>query len=225
MRRVLLASVALLSFGIGASVAADLPRSMPTKAPAMVPLAYNWTGFYLGINGGYGWGSSDWSGGVVGGSSPNGWLVGGTVGYNWQAPGSPFVFGLEGDLGWADFRDSFTNATCVTGCETKLNWLGTARGRLGYAWDRFMVYGTGGAAFGEVETNVAGLAGASDTNVGWTAGAGIEGAIGANWTAKVEYLYVDLGNVSCGVTACGGAVATSGDFTTNVVRGGLNYRF
>lgn len=89
MRRVLLASVALLSFGIGTSVAADLPRSMPTKAPAVVPIAYNWTGFYLGLNGGYGWGSSDWSGGIVGSNSPDGWLVGGTIGYNWQGLGSP----------------------------------------------------------------------------------------------------------------------------------------
>jgi outer membrane immunogenic protein len=223
MRRVLLASIALLSFGIGASVAADLPRSMPVKAPAVVPMAYNWTGFYLGINGGYGWGSSDWSGGIVGSNSPDGWLVGGTVGYNWQALGSPWVFGLEGDIAWTDIRDSFANATCVTGCETRLNWLGTARGRIGYAWDRFMVYGTGGAAFGDIEANVGGLAGTSDTNVGWTAGAGIEGAIGANWTAKVEYLYVDLGSVGCGATSCG--VPANVDFTTNVVRGGLNYRF
>ena len=126
-----------------------------------------------------------------------------TLGYNWQGAGSPWVFGLEGDLNWSDIKGSFANAACPFGCQIKSEWLGTARGRVGYAIDRFMPYVTGGVAFGDVQRQPTGFAGAGDTNVGWTLGAGIEGAIAPNWTAKAEYLYVDLGSTSCGVLVCG----------------------
>src|SRR3954466_13943501 len=99
MRRVLLTTTALLAVAATTAVAADLPRAMPAKAPAYVPVGYNWTGFYVGINGGYGWGRSRWS--SFGASAdPAGGMIGGTVGYNWQAMGSPWVFGLEGDADW-----------------------------------------------------------------------------------------------------------------------------
>jgi outer membrane immunogenic protein len=222
MRRVLLTSISLLAFAATAAVAADLPRSMPAKAPAYVPVGYNWTGFYLGINGGYGWGHSDWSA-FGANADPSGGMVGGTIGYNWQAMGSPYVFGLEGDIDWADIKGTFVSAACPTGCETKNTWLGTARGRLGYAFDRVMPYITGGAAFGDVQANQGGFPGVSDTKVGWTAGAGIEAAVFANWTAKVEYLYADLGSVSCGAGSC--SVPTNVDFRTHIVRAGLNFRF
>src|SRR5436190_19441291 len=112
--------------------AADLPRgTVPYKAPAYVA-QYNWTGFYLGINGGYAWGDSDWNGFAVG-NKPSGGMVGGTAGYNWQGAGSPWVFGLEGDIDWASIKD---NAVCGgVICQTKTDWFGTGRGRLGYAWD------------------------------------------------------------------------------------------
>ena len=137
MRRVLLTSVALLASLATAAVAADLPRRMPTKAPAYVPAGYNWTGFYVGINGGYGWGRSYWNS-FGSRDRVSGGMVGGTVGYNWQALGSPWVFGLEGDIDWTDIKGTFANAACPTGCQTKNDWLGTARGRVGYAWDRTM---------------------------------------------------------------------------------------
>ena len=132
-------------------------------------------------------------------------MVGGTAGYNWQALGSPWVFGLEGDIDWTNIKGTFANAACPTGCETKNNWLGTARGRVGYAWDRVMPYVTGGLAVGDIKANQAGFAGVSDTNAGWTAGAGIEAALAGNWTAKLEYLHVDLGNVNCGAGVVLGA--------------------
>jgi len=231
MRRVLLTSISLLAFAATAAVAADLPRSMPAKAPAYVPVGYNWTGFYLGINGGYAWGQSDWS--FFGGDpKPRGGLVGGTIGYNWQALGSPWVFGLEGDIQWADINGNFANLACPLGCQIKTDWFGTARGRVGYAWDRVMVYATGGAAFGDVKASINGIGTTSDTNIGWTVGAGLEGAIAQNWTAKIEYLYVDLGKTDCGVLVCapaGGALfggpIGSMDFTMHVVRAGVNYRF
>jgi len=221
MRRVLLTTISLLAFTAAAAVAADLPRQMPAKAPAMVPVGYNWTGFYLGINGGYGWGRSSWD--AVGTSTDvSGGMVGLTAGYNWQAMGSPWVFGLEGDIDWTNIKGS--SALCGgLICETQNNWFGTVRGRVGYAWDRFLPYVTGGVAFGDVEANRTGFAGSSDTNVGWTVGAGIEGVLAGNWTAKLEYLYADLGDTTCSAVACG--TATNVDLQVNIVRAGVNYRF
>jgi outer membrane immunogenic protein len=217
MRRVLLATIGLLGLAVTSAAAADLPRAMPpTKAPAFIPAVYSWNGFYLGINGGGAWGKSDWSG--FGGTDPSGGLVGVTAGYNWQS--GQWVFGLEADIDWASIKGS--TACGAFSCETKNNWLGTARGRLGWAFDRVMPYITGGAAFGDVKATQFGIGSTSDTNVGWTVGAGIEAAVIANWTAKIEYLYVDLGDVSC--SACL-PVASNVDFRTHIVRAGLNYRF
>ncbi len=221
MRRVLLTTISLLALTTG-SFAADLPRQMPARAPAMLPMGYNWTGFYLGINGGYGFGESNWSAFVTD-AEPSGGLIGLTAGYNWQAPGSPFVFGLEGDIDWSNIKGSFANAACPTGCETKNNWLGTVRGRLGYAVDRVMPYFTGGLAIGDVRANQVGFTGERETKAGWTVGGGVEAAVAANWTAKLEYLYVDLGSVNCGLASC--SAPTNVDFQAHVVRAGLNLRF
>jgi outer membrane immunogenic protein len=220
MKRSLVAGLGLLALAALPASAADLPRAAtPYRAPAYVA-QYNWTGFYLGINGGGGWGDSDWNGFGLG-NKPSGGMIGGTAGYNWQAPGSPWVFGLEGDIDWTNLKDS---AACgALNCQTKNNWLGTVRGRVGYAWDRFMPYVTGGLAFGDVEANRTGLAGSSDTNAGWTIGVGIEGVIAGNWTAKLEYLYADLGDTTCNAASCG--VATNVDLNVNILRAGLNYRF
>ena len=110
MRRVLLTTISLLALTTG-SFAADLPRQMPAKAPAMLPMGHNWTGLYLSINGGYGFGQSHWSAFATD-AEPSGRLISLTAGYNWQAPGSPFVFGLESDIDWSNIKGSFTNATC-----------------------------------------------------------------------------------------------------------------
>jgi outer membrane immunogenic protein len=222
MKRSLAAALGFLAFAAAMPAsAADLPRSTPYKAPAYVA-QYNWTGFYLGINGGGTWGDSDWNGLAVS-NSPSGGLIGLTAGYNWQGAGSPWVFGLEGDIDWSNIRGSTTAAPCTTSCETRNSWLSTARGRIGYAFDRFMPYVTGGAAFGDIKAAPAGLAGTKDTNVGWTVGVGIEGVIAGNWTAKVEYLYTDLGDTTCAAANCG--TATNVDLQLNVLRAGLNYRF
>jgi outer membrane immunogenic protein len=220
MRRVLFSTISLLALSATHTLAADLPRSMPTKAPAVFAPVYSWTGFYLGINGGYGWGESDW-GGFLTSTDVSGGLVGGTIGYNWQT--GALVFGVEADIDWSNMRGTFTNAACPLGCETRNTWLGTARARLGYAADRIMPYVTGGAAFGEIQATPGGFPSISDTNFGWTVGGGIEAAIAANWTAKVEYLYVDLGDVSCNVLTCG--LPASVDFRANIVRAGVNFRF
>ncbi len=200
--------------------AADLPaRGMPYKAPAYAPM-YNWTGFYLGINGGGAFGDSGWNGLGVS-NSPGGGMVGGTIGYNWQGMGSPWVFGLEGDVDWSGVSDSTTCGAFT--CQTKNTWFGTVRGRVGYAWDRFLPYVTGGAAFGDIKASRNGFAGSSDTNAGWTVGVGVEGVIAGNWTAKLEYLYADIGDTTCAAASCG--TATNVDLQMNIVRAGLNYRF
>jgi outer membrane immunogenic protein len=220
MKRSVVAVFGLLAFAALPASAADLPRgAMPYKAPAYVA-QYNWTGFYLGINGGGGWGDSEWN--VFGLShSPSGAMIGGTAGYNWQGAGSPWVFGLEGDLDWTNIRDTAACGGLI--CETRNNWLGTVRGRIGYSFDRFLPYFTGGLAVGDVEANRTGFVGSNDTNVGWTVGVGLEGVIAGNWTAKVEYLYADLGDTTCSAVACG--TATNADLQINILRAGLNYRF
>lgn len=224
MKRVLLAGVAVVAL-VGAAAAADLPPAPGPapyyKAPVYAP-AYNWSGFYLGINGGGGWGRSDWT--TTGSFDTSGGLVGGTIGYNYQM--NQVVVGVEGDIDWANINGT-TNVGCTavggTACQTSDNWLSTVRGRLGYAADRFLPYVTGGAAFGDIKASGPGLSGVDTTNAGWTVGGGIEFAIAGHWTAKAEYLYVDLGNVSCGA-ACG-AVTQNVSWRANIGRVGVNYRF
>lgn len=224
MKRLILASVAALATMtmIGPANAADIARRQPMPMAPAYYAPYNWTGFYVGINGGGGWGSSEWSSlvGSTGSFDVSGGLVGGTIGYNWQL--GQWVFGHEGDIDWSDIRGSTSSGVCAgTSCETRNNWLGTGRARIGYAFDRFLPYVTGGVAFGDVKASVAGFGSTTDTNAGWTLGGGIEAAIAGPWTAKVEYLYVDLGNTSCS----GCLLSTNVDFHTNIVRGGINYRF
>jgi outer membrane immunogenic protein len=221
MKRLCLALIGLMALA-GSAAAADLPRPAPVpyyKAPpAYMP--YNWTGFYIGINGGGAFGTSNWD--SNGSRNISGGLVGGTIGYNYQW--GQAVFGVEGDIDWADINGTSTNATCPLGCKTSDTWLSTVRGRLGYAADRFMPFVTGGAAFGDIRASTPGFASASSTNAGWTLGGGIEGAITQNWTAKVEYLYVDLGNFNCGLN-CGVGVTNNVSFKTNILRAGINYKF
>ncbi len=206
--------------------AADLGRraEMPAKAP-YIERVYDWTGFYIGVNGGGGWGRSSWDNAVspTGGFDLSGGLVGGTVGFNLQ--NGPFVFGVEGDVDWSNIKGTTTNAVCPAGCETRNDWLGTARGRIGYAFDRLLPYVTGGAAFGNVKASIPGFSGAEDTRVGWTAGAGVEYAFTNNLSAKVEYLHVDLGKFDCGLS-CGAPVGPDDvKFQSDIVRAGLNFRF
>ena len=225
MRRILAASAGILAGLLMASqaMAADLGRraQMPVKAEYMAPI-YSWAGPYIGINGGGGWGESSWSGApATGNFDISGGLIGGTIGYNWQQ--GPYVFGIEGDLDWSDIRGS-TTVNCALGCETRNTWLGTVRGRVGYAFDRFLPYFTGGLAIGEVEASRPLFGGASETRAGWTIGGGLEFALVGNWTAKAEYLYVDLGEFDCG-TLCGATAPDNVSFTSNIFRGGINYRF
>jgi outer membrane immunogenic protein len=208
VKKLLLTSAAMVALGAASASAADLSarKTMPYKAQHYTQ-TYNWSGFYLGVNGGGGWGDSGSSGEFRG-------LVGGTVGFNYQV--SQAVFGLEGDIDWSDLRRS---GSCASfSCEARNNWLSTVRGRAGYAFDRVMPYVTGGVAFGDIRTSAAGIGDSNATKTGWTVGGGLEAAIAGQWTAKVEYLYVDLGSGDS-------PVGSSENFKTNIVRAGINYRF
>jgi outer membrane immunogenic protein len=218
MNRVFFACAALCAL-TGAAAAADLPVGPQGyyKAPAYVP--YSWTGLYLGVNGGGAFSRSTWD--STGPFNLDGGLVGGTAGYNYQI--GQAVLGVEGDIDWSGIRGSTTNG-CVPGCQTSNTWLSTVRGRIGFAAGRFMPYLTGGAAFGDVRATTPAFAGASNTNAGWTVGGGIEFAIAGNWTAKAEYLFIDLGSFNCGV-GCNGTATDNVSFTANVLRGGVSYRF
>jgi outer membrane immunogenic protein len=202
--------------------AADLSVAPLYKAPpAQVAQVYDWTGFYLGINGGGGWGSSWWSANATR-VNVSGGQAGGTAGYNWQFGHA--VLGLEGDLDWSNLKGTAGSALCPFGCTTSDSWLSTVRGRAGYAFGGILPYVTGGLAVGDIRANMPGFAVASTTNAGWTAGAGLEFALPGNWSAKAEYLHVDLGRFNCGID-CGAAGTDNVSMRDNVVRAGLNYRF
>jgi outer membrane immunogenic protein len=232
MSRMLIAG-ALTLYAAGQVLAADLPPAPPPppRAPAAyIPVmspVYNWGGIYVGINGGWGFGTSNWTatGGTTGDFDISGGLVGGTLGANFQS--GPFVFGVEGDIDLTDINGSPAIASCpnAVACQTSNDWLGTIRGRVGYAFNRILVYGTAGGAFGDVKATVTGVGSNDNTEFGWTAGGGIEGAISENWTARVEYLFVDLGNGSCS-TACGSSTSPAAvKFETSLIRAGLNFKF
>ncbi|MBX6328229.1 MAG: porin family protein [Pseudolabrys sp.] len=224
-KKLLLATAGVIALGVTAASAADLGRrAAPYKAPPYQPPPFSWTGFYVGINGGGAWGRSDYSAGVSPSFDVSGGLVGGTLGYNWQT--GPVVFGLEGDIDWAHISGSTTCLPAGLGvastCDARNDWLGTVRGRLGYAFDRVMPYVTGGLAVGNIKTSIAGLGSRDETNAGWTLGGGVEVNITGPWSAKVEYLYVDLGRADNPDTPFSGS---DSKFQTNIVRAGLNYHF
>ncbi len=216
MKKFLLAATAILALGGASASAADIAqRPMPAKAPVYMEPAFTWTGPYVGAFGGGAWGRSDFSAPLSSGSfNTSGWLAGGTLGYNYQM--GQMVLGIEGDAAWTDIHGSAACAGLT--CETRNNWLATVRGRLGYAAGRFMPYITGGAAFGDIKTSVTGFGDSDTTRVGWTAGGGIEASIAGPWTAKLEYLYVDLGRGDS-------VLGSDAKFTTNIVRAGINYKF
>jgi outer membrane immunogenic protein len=204
-------------FAASRASAADLP--VPGPAPAYYPVAtvYDWGGGYIGINGGYAVGQSEWGSdprnpsglNSTGNFNVKGGLVGATIGVSGQW--GAWVFGVEGDFDWQGISGSSSSAFCTSiltsstapatagglSCKTASNWLGTLRARFGYAWDRVLVYGTAGGAGANIQTALTGLPYQTNPEFGWTVGGGIEVAFAEHWTFKAEYLFVDLGNASC----------------------------
>jgi len=220
-----LALAAALLGSVSAHAADLAPAPVEPYAPAVLP--FSWTGFYVGAHAGYGTGSSDLfidakGSGDVGDWSSDGFFGGAQVGYNQQFGG--FVIGAEIDGSFSGIDGDLSLAD-LTVTDTDLDWFGTARLRAGFAWDRALFYGTGGVAFGEVENSILvgpdTRASGSDTSVGWTAGLGLEYAFLDNWSAKVEYLHVDLGDNDFTVEG----VDVEFDNQFDLFRLGVNYRF
>ncbi len=225
-----MASIGLLTAAMASSsLAADLSRRVYKAAPAPAYAApFSWTGLYVGINGGYGFGKSRWTTSVAGLSTGDfdtkGGLAGGTLGYNMQT--GLWVWGLEGDLDASWMKGTVTTFCGGTGCTTNNTWLGTGRARIGYAMGRWLPYATAGAAVGGIKmTPPSPDTYTAKTKFGWTAGLGVEYAFSGPWSAKLEYLYVDLGKTSCGSATCLAAGGIDVKYNTNIVRAGVNYRF
>lgn len=205
MSRIAFGGVALLA-AVSSAQAADL--SYGSRAPYTVnqPLnIYSWAGPYLGGNIGWGWGSVDNNP-----TKPSGFVGGAQAGYNWQS--GPWVFGIEGDLQGTGASDTFAP------WKFSNPWFGTVRGRAGYALNNILFYGTAGLAFGELSGQTFGLT-ETHTNAGWTVGLGAEVGLARNWSAKVEYLYIDLNDSNFVITG-----AQNG-YRFGLLRAGVNYRF
>jgi len=243
------AAASVLALGVGAAQAADLTYE---PAPVVVaPAAFNWSGFYAGVHAGYGWGSEDdnqsnlFGDGEIDVTPPptadsfdmDGFIGGVHAGYNWQM--DQFVFGVEGDLDYSNIKGSEGYAGYVTNfggdyvegnLEMKSQWQASLRARAGYAFDNFLVYGTGGIAFADGKLSSNGYdfdAGSnfgsddSNTHVGWTLGVGAEYAFTPNWIARAELRYSDFGNKTYQLLE--GPVDV--DWTQTAVTVGLSYKF
>lgn len=223
MKKFLIASAAFAAFWIAPVYAADMP--VKVAAPVVAPL-FNWSGFYIGINGGAGRLTTDWTsdaGITTGKFSGSGGLVGGTVGWNFQASGSPWVFGIEADWDWSSIKPDVVS-TCPVSCSEKLRDLVTVRARFGYAASgSLLAYVTGGWAYGNFQPTLVAVPGTNDYHdSGWTLGGGLEAALGSGWSLKGEYLYIDFGRSQIFFPPTG---LTSDPHHLHVVRLGLNYRF
>ncbi|RWL93083.1 MAG: porin family protein [Mesorhizobium sp.] len=228
MRLVSILFAGLLSLFTGSAVAADAVAAEPIYA-------INWSGAYIGAFAGYGWGSDTYNYSAMGAPSSvdfdaNGFVGGLTAGYNWQH--DRFVFGAEADMSFANIKGDvvapFNDAPCyIEGCTAKVSWFGTGRGRVGYTFENFLPYVTGGFAVGHVkgsaDIGACGFVGGcsyGDTRWGWSAGAGVEWAMNRHLSFKAEYLHVDLGKPDFNA-----ATTTTDAIDFDTVRLGINYHF
>ncbi|EJW10278.1 putative outer membrane protein [Rhodovulum sp. PH10] len=233
MKKILLATVAVFGMA-GIASAADLPARMPVKAPPVIAPMFSWTGCYIGgfVGGaftgddpatypaarGYGY-SSELDSSFIGG---------GTLGCNWQPMGSPFVLGLEGEVGYMDLEGSLVAPASGGSVSTKVgDWYGMVTGRLGYSFDRALVYVKGGVAFVDLESTGAapglGVTSVDDTVATWTVGGGIEWALAPAWSIKAEYMYIGLDETQ--TLTLGGIAADNAVDGIHTAKIGLNYRF
>ncbi len=207
MKRLASGAMALTFAGLAVSAqAADFSYAPRQPYTVNQPLnAFSWAGPYLGGNLGYDWGTVSNNP-----TKPSGLVGGAQAGYNFQT--GAWVFGVEGDLEITGADDTFAP------WKFSNPWFGTVRGRAGYAFNNILFFGTGGLAFGELRGETFGLS-ESHTSAGWTLGAGAEFGLAPNWSAKIEYLYVDLSESSFAITG------VSNGYRFGVVRAGMNYHF
>jgi outer membrane immunogenic protein len=240
MKKIFAASFAAAAFALFSAPALGADRPVPYKAAPMAAAApvFNWTGFYIGGQGGYAWGDSvqcfqcgEPTGGATDPYHIRGGFGGATAGYNWQFNPN-WIVGIETDFSFSGIKGiGHDSPTYGCGeCFTKVDWFGTVRGRLGYAVGNTLFYGTGGWAYGHLKASFTSCLPTPDCHGtrhdGWTAGGGIEWAFAPAWSAKLEYLHVDLGRrVFSDTGNCAVVVSCSVDAKFDLVRVGLNYRF
>jgi len=228
MKKLLLTTTALVVLASPA-LAADLAARPYTKAPPpMMAAIYDWSGFYIGVNGGGGWSKNTWDvvgGGREGSHDASGGTIGGQVGYRWQM--GQLVFGVEAQGNWADISGDNVSALFATRNRTKIDALGLFTGQVGYAWNNVLLYAKGGAAVTDDKytiTNAAGafLASTSNTRWGGVVGAGLEYGFAPNWSLGVEYdhLFMDRQTISFGALGSDSIKQDADLFTAR-----LNYRF
>jgi outer membrane immunogenic protein len=230
MTRLLTIGIATLAaLASGAASAADLPPrpAPPAPAPVFVAPVYNWTGFYLGINGGGAWAEKCWTRVLAvseGCHNPNGGVVGGQVGFNWQI--GQFVIGAEGTGDWASLTG---NNTSVLGNvnTSKVDAIWSATARLGFAWDAVLLYAKGGGAWVSDKYSAVGIAtsvAANETRSGWTVGGGFEYGFAMNWSVGLAYDHFDFGTKGVAFTGVG-AFTDNVKQTIEVFTARVNYRF
>jgi outer membrane immunogenic protein len=204
MKKILVAAALVML--AAPAFAADYRRPPQYADPLVAAPLFNWTGFYVGLNGGYGWGTGA-------GVSTSGFVGGGQLGFNYQLNGG-LVLGAETDIALSGMDGTAAGVTFST------DYLGSVRARLGYAVDRVMLYGTGGLAYGRGDLRIGGLSN-KQTQWGWALGGGIEAMVAPQLSARIEYLYMDLGHDTYGSVF--GPVNVG--LTTGLLRAGVNYKF
>jgi outer membrane immunogenic protein len=216
--------------------AADMPTRAPAYAPAVVAEpGFTWTGFYVGVNVGGDWARNSYTtnaasgiAGIAAGShTADGFIGGGQLGFNYQM--GALVLGVEGMFDGAGLKGSHTMGLLTM--TSKNDWLATLAGRVGFAWDRSLIYAKGGGAWMDETQTITVLGftttGGKANRSGWLAGAGYEYAFNRNWSAKLEWNYMDFGTKATSACLLGfcGATGLSDKETANAVFLGANYRF
>jgi outer membrane immunogenic protein len=239
MKKILLVTASLIALGaVAPAVAADLAARPYTKAPAMIAAVYDWSGFYIGANGGWGSSRSNWNStapffvGAEGSHDADGGTIGGQVGYRWQS--GTFVFGVEAQGNWADFKGS-NNSTLFAGFvnTSKVEAFGLFTGQVGYAFNNALLYVKGGAAVTSNRYRINTVAGAlsatanDDTNWGGTIGVGVEYGFAPNWSVGVEYDHLFMQDKTYNFTTPAGLAFGSDRVRQDVdlVTARLNYKF
>ena len=218
MKKILLTTTGLIALGMAPAIAADLPARGYTKAPAAAIAINNWSGFYLGAMGGYAKENAD-------NFALSGGFAGGTAGYNWQT--GNVVLGLEADAAWADVGATVGIIPGLASINYKIRDMGTVRGRVGYAFDSVLIYGTGGWAWSDNRLTATALGvSVSDSKFhsGWTVGAGVEVMFAPKWSVKAEYLYRSFQGETYFTNVVPGGL-TTGTLNLNSVQVGVNYHF
>jgi outer membrane immunogenic protein len=224
--KLLLVTASLVALGAaGSASAADLAARPYTKAPPMVAAIYDWTGFYIGVNGGGGWSHSSWTANGVGDGShdANGGTVGGQIGYRWQT--GQIVWGVEGQGNWADLSGSHIGTFSAFNDHSKIDSFGLITGQVGYAFNNVLLYVKGGAAVADVKNSTFdgfNTFANNDTRWGGTVGAGVEYGFAPGFSLGFEYDHLFLGRTSF-VTAFGDTFSAKNDVDLFTAR--LNYKF